>query len=49
MHKAEDLLMFTGCITPIYNYTDAYLQKTNLKDVYASPLGYKYFHYAYTA
>jgi oligopeptide transport system substrate-binding protein len=46
MHKAETLLMSTGCITPIYNYTDNWLQNTKLTDVYAAPLGYKYFTWA---
>lgn len=47
MHKAEDLVMSTGCLLSIYNYTDSYLQKTNLKNVYTSPLGYKFFMYSY--
>ena len=46
MHKAETLLMSTGCIMPIYNYVDNWLQNTNLTDVYAAPLGYKYFTWA---
>lgn len=46
MHKAETLLMSTGCITPIYNYVDNWLQNTKLTDVYVSPLGYKYFTWA---
>lgn len=47
MHKAEDLLMSTGAIASIYNYTDQYLQSKYLHNVYASPLGYKYFMYSY--
>lgn len=47
MHKAEDLLMSTGAIASIYNYTDGYLQNANLCDVYASVLGFKYFMYSY--
>lgn len=43
MHKAEDLLMSTGAVTPIYNYVDTYLQSSDLTNVYTSPLGYKYF------
>ena len=46
MHKAETLLMSTGCITPIYNYVDNWLQNTKLENVYVSPLGYKYFSWA---
>ncbi len=46
MHKAETLLMSTGVIAPIYNYVDNWLQNTKLGNVYASPLGYKYFAWA---
>ena len=45
MHLAEDMLMGTGCIMPIYFYTDVYLLKNNVKGFYSSPLGYKYFMY----
>lgn len=48
MHKAEDLLMSTGCINPIYNYVDNWLQAEKLTNVYASPLGFKYFSWAKT-
>lgn len=43
MHRAETLLMSTGAIAPVYNYVDNWLQASNLKNVYASPLGFKYF------
>lgn len=46
LHKAEDLLMETGCITPLYFYTDVYLLNPAVEGVYAIPLGYKYFHHA---
>ena len=45
MHKAEDLLMETGDICPLYYYTDIYLCSSKLKGFFASPLGYKYFMY----
>lgn len=45
MHKAEDLLMSTGCITPIYYYTDLYMLSKNVKGFFSNPLGYKYFMY----
>ena len=45
MHLAEDMLMETGCICPIYYYTDAFLIDPHLKGFYASPLGYKFFAY----
>lgn len=45
MHRAEDLLMSTGCICPIYYYTDLYMINSNVKGFFSSPLGYKYFMY----
>lgn len=45
MHAAEDLLMSTGSIVPLYFYTDIYMCKENVKGFFASPLGYKYFMY----
>ena len=44
MHKAEDMLMQTGCILPLYYYTDLYMVKSSVKGLYTNPLGYKYFH-----
>ncbi|MGB4332309.1 MAG: peptide ABC transporter substrate-binding protein, partial [Bacilli bacterium] len=46
MHEAEDLLMETGAICPIYFYTDLYMISPKLKGFFASPLGYKFFMYA---
>ena len=45
MHAAEDLLMSTGTITPLYYYTDIYMVKPNVKGFFANPLGYKYYMY----
>ena len=45
MHRAEDLLMSTGCICPIYYYTDTYMISQNVKGFFSNPLGYKYFMY----
>ncbi len=45
MHLAEDMLMATGCITPIYFYTDQYMLAKNVKGFFSNPLGYKYFMY----
>ena len=45
MHKAEDLLMSTGCICPLYFYTDPYMLDSSVKGFFANPLGYKYFMY----
>ena len=45
MHIAEDMLMATGCITPIYFYTDLYMIDENVEGFFCNPLGYKYFMY----
>jgi oligopeptide transport system substrate-binding protein len=45
MHKAEDLLMSTGCIVPLYFYTDMYMISKKVKGFFSIPLGYKFFHY----
>ena len=44
MHAAEDLLMSTGTIVPIYYYTDLYMIDDSVKGFFSSPLGYKYFY-----
>ena len=43
MHLAEDMLMDTGCIIPLYFYTDIYMLDDSVKGFYSNPLGYKYF------
>ena len=43
MHAAEDLLMSTGTIVPLYYYTDLYMIDDSVKGFFSSPLGYKYF------
>ena len=45
MHIAEDLLMATGCITPLYFYTDIYMIDDSVEGFFSNPLGYKYFMY----
>ena len=45
MHIAEDMLMETGCIVPLYFYTDPYMLNSSVKGFFANPLGYKYFMY----
>lgn len=44
MHLAEDMLIATGCITPLYYYTDLYMIDSSVSGFYANLLGYKYFH-----
>jgi len=45
MHRAEDLLMSTGAICPIYFYTDIYMLDDSVEGYFQNPLGYKYFMY----
>ena len=45
MHRAEDLLMTTGCICPIYYYTDIFMISKDIQGFFCNPLGYKYFMY----
>lgn len=45
MHTAEDMLMETGCITPLYFYTDIYMLSDTVDGFFSNPLGYKYFMY----
>ena len=46
MHAAEDILMETGAVIPIYYYNDLYLQKTDVEGIYANLFGFKYFQFA---
>ena len=46
MHQAEDILMETGAICPIYYYTDIYMCSDKIDGFFSSPLGFKYFMYA---
>ena len=43
MHLAEDMVMDTGCIMPLYFYTDIYMKDKSLTGFYSSPLGIKFF------
>lgn len=43
MHRAEDLLMSTGCIVPLYFYTDLYMIDSSVQGFFSNPLGFKYF------
>jgi peptide/nickel transport system substrate-binding protein/oligopeptide transport system substrate-binding protein len=46
MHTAEDYLMDTWCIVPIYYYNDPYMVKSYVKGVYCTVEGMKYFYHA---
>lgn len=45
MHVAEDMLMETGCICPLYYYTDIYMISDKVEGFFSNPLGYKYLMY----
>ena len=45
MHIAEDMLMETGCLNPLYFYTDTYMIDDSVEGFFCNPLGYKYFMY----
>lgn len=46
MHAAEDILMTTGAICPLYYYTDIYMCSETIDGFFSSPLGFKYFMFA---
>lgn len=46
MHEAEDMLMDTWAVVPIYEYNDLYMEKSNVSGDYANLFGMKYFMYA---
>lgn len=46
MHDAEDILMSTGAICPIYYYTDIFMCSKDVTGFFTTPLGFKYFMYA---
>lgn len=48
MHQAEDMLMETGAILPLYYYNDIYMQKSNVSNIYSNLYGFKYFQFAET-
>ncbi len=46
MHEAEDMLMQTGAIVPLYYYNDIFMLKSNVSNIYANLYGYKFFMFA---
>lgn len=46
MHIAEDMLMETGAIVPLYFQTDLYMVDDDVEGFFSNYLGYKYFHKA---
>ena len=46
LHEAEDMLMGTGCIIPIYYYNDLYMQRETVSGIYSNVFATKFFQYA---
>ena len=46
MHKAEDMLMATYAVIPLYYYNDLYMQKSSVEGIYANLFQTKFFQYA---
>lgn len=46
MHEAEDMLMDTWAVVPLYYYNDDFMCKTNVSGIYSNVFGTKYFMYA---
>ncbi len=46
LHEAENMLMATGAVLPIYYYNDLYLENTAWSGDYANLFGTKFFMYA---
>lgn len=46
MHQAEDILMDTWAVIPLYYYNDVYMQHTEVSDIYSNLFGFKYFAFA---
>lgn len=45
MHQAEDMLMKTWAVVPLYEYHDIYMQKSNVEGTVVNVFGMKYFMY----
>ena len=46
LHQAEDILMDTGAICPLYYYNDVFMAKEDLNGYYSNPYGFKYFAFS---
>ena len=46
MHEAEDMLMETWAVVPLYFYNDVYMQKSNVDGIFSTVFGMKYFMYS---
>lgn len=46
MHQAEDMVMGTSALVPLYYYNDLYMQKEAVTGIYSNNYGFKYFMFA---
>ena len=46
MHQAEDMLMETNALVPIYYYNDTFMMKEGIEGFYGNVYGNKFFQYA---
>lgn len=46
MHKAEDMVMETNALVPIYYYNDTFMMKEGIEGYYGNVYGNKFFQYA---
>ncbi|HWR18306.1 MAG TPA: ABC transporter substrate-binding protein [Clostridia bacterium] len=46
MHQAEDILMDTGAVMPIYYYNDSYMMRSTVQGLYSNLFGTKFFQNA---
>ena len=46
MHQAEDMLMETYAVIPLYYYNDMYMQKESVDGIYSNAYATKFFQYA---
>ncbi len=45
MHQAEDMLMETNCLVPIYYYNDTFMMREGIEGYYGNAYGNKFFQY----
>ena len=46
LHQAEDILMGTAAVIPLYYYNDIFMQKTDVDGIYSNVFGNKFFMFA---
>ena len=46
MHQAEDMLMDSGAVCPLYYYNDPYMAKADLQGYYSNLFGFKFFMFS---